>query len=170
MEMTEEDLTLKFSHNIIEHLGIKLYQNKPTNVIAELVSNSWDADAKNVWINIVSDGDEATVSVEDNGHGMTRADIVHKYLVIGKPKRKKENPMETSPSGRFLMGRKGIGKLAPFGIASVIDVVTVTIKDGPSSFRVEHNTHNDSWSSSPVGMCAGRWSACAHVHRAGLSR
>uniref|UniRef100_UPI003735752C pyocin activator PrtN family protein n=1 Tax=Burkholderia multivorans TaxID=87883 RepID=UPI003735752C len=41
---------------------------------------------------------------------------------------------------------------------------------GPSSFRVEHNTHNDSWSSSPVGMCAGRWSACAHVHRAGLSR
>ncbi|WP_230948796.1 inorganic phosphate transporter, partial [Burkholderia vietnamiensis] len=26
---------------------------------------------------------------------------------------------------------------------------------GPSSFRVEHNTHNDSWSSSPVGMCAG---------------
>ena len=43
-------------------------------------------------------------------------------------------------------------------------------RSGPSSFRVEHNTHNDSWSSSPVGMCAGRWSACAHVHRAGLSR
>ena len=41
---------------------------------------------------------------------------------------------------------------------------------GPSSFRVEPNSHNDSWSSSPVGMCAGRWSACAHVHRAGLSR
>lgn len=42
--------------------------------------------------------------------------------------------------------------------------------DGPSSFRVEPNTHNDSWSSSPVGMCAGRWPACAHVHRAGLIR
>ena len=26
------------------------------------------------------------------------------------------------------------------------------------------------WSSSPVGMCAGRWPACAHVHRAGLIR
>ena len=36
-------LELRFSHNIIEHLGLKLYQNKPTNVLAELVSNSWDA-------------------------------------------------------------------------------------------------------------------------------
>ena len=42
--------------------------------------------------------------------------------------------------------------------------------DGSSSFRVEPNSHNDSWSSSPVGMCAGRLSACAHVHRAGLIR
>ena len=41
---------------------------------------------------------------------------------------------------------------------------------GPSSFRVEHNSHNDSWSSSPVGMCAGRWPACAHVHEACLIR
>ena len=41
---------------------------------------------------------------------------------------------------------------------------------GPSSFRVEPNSHNDSWSSSPVGMCAGRFSACAHVHEACLIR
>lgn len=43
-----EKLKLRYSHNIIEHLGLKLYQNKPTNVIAELISNSWDADAQNV--------------------------------------------------------------------------------------------------------------------------
>jgi len=41
---------------------------------------------------------------------------------------------------------------------------------GSSSFRVEPNSHNDSWSSSPVGMCAGRFSACAHVHEACLIR
>jgi hypothetical protein len=41
---------------------------------------------------------------------------------------------------------------------------------GSSSFRVEPNSHNDSWSSSPVGMCAGRWPACAHVHEACLIR
>ncbi|MFZ5499703.1 MAG: helix-turn-helix domain-containing protein, partial [Pseudomonadota bacterium] len=43
-------------------------------------------------------------------------------------------------------------------------------QNGPSSFRVEPNSHNDSWSSSPVGMCAGRWPACAHVHEACLIR
>ncbi|WP_019559504.1 GIY-YIG nuclease family protein [Caldimonas manganoxidans] len=41
---------------------------------------------------------------------------------------------------------------------------------GSSSFRVEPNSHNDSWSLSPVGMCAGRWPACAHVHEACLIR
>lgn len=41
---------------------------------------------------------------------------------------------------------------------------------GPSSFRVEPNSHNDSWLLSPVGMCAGRWPACAHVHEACLIR
>ena len=43
-----EDLVLRYSHNIVEHLGLKLYQNKPTNVIAEIISNSWDADAARV--------------------------------------------------------------------------------------------------------------------------
>ncbi|MFN3914792.1 MAG: serine hydrolase [Aquabacterium sp.] len=52
------------------------------------------------------------------------------------------------------------------GVRYVEDVDRI----GSSSFRVEPNSHNDSWSSSPVGMCAGRWPACAHVHRAGLSR
>lgn len=45
-----------------------------------------------------------------------------------------------------------------------------TSLSGSSSFRVEPNSHNDSWSSSPVGMCAGRWPACAHVHEACLIR
>ena len=44
--------SMKISHNIVEHLGLKLYQNKPTNVIAELVSNSWDANANRLNINI----------------------------------------------------------------------------------------------------------------------
>ena len=32
-----DDLVLTYSHNIVEHLGLKLYQNKPTNVIAEML-------------------------------------------------------------------------------------------------------------------------------------
>ncbi len=118
---------LKFSHNIIEHLGLKLYQNKPTNVIAELVSNSWDADAKNVWVHLYTDekGGPASIIVADNGFGMSTSTLTKNYLVVGKPKRAKHAPAETSPAGRLPMGRKGIGKLAPFGVARIVDLITV---------------------------------------------
>lgn len=122
----EEKLELRFSHNIIEHLGLKLYQNKPTNVLAELVSNSWDADAKHVWVTLrnATDGTPASIAVADNGEGMSKADLAGKYLIVGKPKRNKNTPAERSPGGRVLMGRKGIGKLAPFGVARTVDLLT----------------------------------------------
>ena len=113
---------LQYSHNIIEHLGLKLYQNRPTRVIAELLSNSWDADAENVWVNMDMGEGDRWVAVGDNGTGMN-ADILHKgYLVVGTPKRSK--PEEVSAGGRRLMGRKGIGKLAAFGIARCVDLIT----------------------------------------------
>ena len=116
------DLLLRFSHNIVEHLGLKLYQNKPTRVIAELVSNAWDADATRVAVNLSMEQANRWVAVHDNGHGMSRVDLARSYLIIGKDRRSRSD--ERSKRGRYLMGRKGIGKLAPFGIARAIDVVT----------------------------------------------
>ncbi|EKK3999857.1 ATP-binding protein [Cronobacter sakazakii] len=123
------DLQLEYSHNIIEHLGLKLYQNKPTNVIAELVSNAWDADAENAWLDIndnknLNPGDRY-ICVMDDGYGMDPHAIKDKYLVIGLKKRKLGDPNELSINKkRMLMGRKGIGKLAPFGIAGKLSVIT----------------------------------------------
>lgn len=126
-----QELLLRFSHNIVEHLGLKLYQNQPTRVIAELVSNSWDADATTVQIQSQS-SDPRWVSVADNGHGMDRLALQSAYLVIGHPKRKK--PTDSSPSGRPVMGRKGIGKLAAFGIAKQVDLVTAALDQGKVKF------------------------------------
>lgn len=126
-ETTGQPLVLRFSHNIIEHLGLKLYQNKPTNVLAELVSNSWDADADNVWIDLLTNthGGPQAISVADDGSGMADGDLAGKYLVVGLPKRNPKTPAERTPGGRLPMGRKGIGKLAPFGVAREIDLITV---------------------------------------------
>lgn len=128
--MSAAPYVLKFSHKIIEHLGIKLYQNKPTNVIAELVSNSWDAEAHNVWIDISGEDAERRVVVADDGSGMSPDVLRTSYLVIGKPKRGKDSPDETTPKlARRPMGRKGIGKLAPFGIASEIHLLSIVKAD-----------------------------------------
>lgn len=126
-EREDAKFLLKFSHNIIEHLGLKLYQNKPTNVIAELVSNSWDADAKNVWVHLYTteDGKPSSIVVADDGCGMSEEVLSKNYLVVGKPKRAKNAPAEKTLGGRLPMGRKGIGKLAPFGVARAVDMITV---------------------------------------------
>lgn len=128
MPTDSSDLVLRFSHNVVEHLGLKLYQNKPTNVIAELVSNAWDADASKVTVNTSMGEAPRWVSVLDNGHGMSREHLQQMYLVIGKPRR--SHAAERSRGNRKLMGRKGIGKLAPFGIARRVDVLTCALEDG----------------------------------------
>ena len=125
----EEDLVLKFSHNVLEHLGLKLYQNKPTNVLAELVSNSWDAFSENVWIDLDTNptGSPVAIAVSDNGTGMDQNILRQNYLVVGRPKREK-GFVSVSPDGkkkRPPMGRKGIGKLAPFGVAREVDLISV---------------------------------------------
>ncbi|HDR1503995.1 TPA: ATP-binding protein, partial [Pasteurella multocida] len=118
--------SMKISHNIVEHLGLKLYQNKPTNVIAELVSNAWDANAEKLDIDIIGN-DDKYISVQDNGCGMNLEILKNTYLVIGKSKYNnlEEQKEIVSRTQRKPMGRKGIGKLAPFGICQQMHVITV---------------------------------------------
>lgn len=127
---------LEFSNRVIEHLGIKLYQNKPTNVVAEFLSNSWDADATSVQIELKAHGvgETPSIVITDNGRGMTRAELTDEFLVIGRNRR--TSPTEKTPGGRLPMGRKGIGKLAGFGIARTIDIVASpnsTVRKGDSA-------------------------------------
>jgi len=155
---TENELVLRFSHNVVEHLGLKLYQNKPTNVIAEVVSNSWDADAKQVDVNTSMSGNNRWIAIHDNGHGMTQTQLATSYLVIGLPRRSKAD--DTSRNGRRLMGRKGIGKLAPFGIARQMDVLTCAVTDGEPivhwlRFELEELLKQKDGSYQPIKIVAG---------------
>ena len=73
--MEQKAFRLDFSNRVIEHLGIKLYQNKPTNVIAEFLSNSWDGDASRVYIDLKASTGAGTpeITIMDDGRGMTRS-------------------------------------------------------------------------------------------------
>jgi len=117
---------MKFDMNTIQHLGISMYSRLPP-VIGELVANSYDADAKNVNIYFYDrDNNNKQIIVEDDGHGMTFEEISSCFLTIGRNRRKEEG--DISPSGRKVIGRKGIGKLAMFGIAN--EIIVTTIKNG----------------------------------------
>ena len=117
----ENKFILKFSNNIIEHLGVKLYQNKLTKVISEYISNGWDAGANE--IGVVVDYENKIIVITDDGIGMTDDELRNKFLVIGRNRRKCNNHAKKK---RLPMGRKGIGKLAGFGIAKQIDVISIS--------------------------------------------
>lgn len=123
--MSNPVLQMTFTPNTIEHLGVKMYSTLPP-VIAELVANSRDADASEVYITL-NDKDDKEIIVSDNGHGMSFGDINDKFLRIGRNRRVAEANEET-PGGRKIIGKKGLGKLSFFGIAHEIEVITVKDK------------------------------------------
>lgn len=109
------------SLSVLNHLGRNLYRNFIT-VIGEALSNSWDADAHNVWIEI--DRENKFMSILDDGDGMDEDSFQNKFLKIGYSKRK--NNIFKSPKGRPFIGRKGIGKLALLSCAKTISIATKT--------------------------------------------
>lgn len=115
--------TFEFSLTVLNHLGRQLYRNFIT-VIGEAISNAWDADATNVWINI--DHSQGTMKIRDDGVGMTHDDIQDKFLKIGYSKRKNGVTM-TSKRKRPFIGAKGIGKLALLSCADTVTIVSRTI-------------------------------------------
>lgn len=122
--------TMEFQPTTIEHLGLKLYSSLPP-VIGELVSNAWDAEAKNVHITIPTGpiNETSTVTVQDDGVGMAPDDLQGKYLSIGRNRREAEGKDISGPGlKRLVTGRKGLGKLSGFGIADDLEIRAV--KDG----------------------------------------
>lgn len=116
---TKEKYNFNISLSVLNHLGRNLYRNIIT-VLGEAISNSWDADARNVWIDI--DKDKNSMRIKDDGVGMSEADFQDKFLKIGYSKRK--NGKFTSDNGRPFIGRKGIGKLAMLSCAKRIHIIT----------------------------------------------
>ena len=118
-------LNMRIELTTIEDLGIKLYSRLP-QALSELVANAWDADASVVRISLPEGkvGPGSAITVRDDGHGMTYAEIGGKYLRVGR-KRRSEEGGKTRGGRRDAMGRKGIGKLSVFGIAKNVEIRTV---------------------------------------------
>jgi len=125
---------MKISRTTIDKLGIKLY-DKASAVVSELIANAYDADAENVmikiplsrWLATRSDGEIVDqgleISVEDDGIGMEPNVINEFYLKVGPdPRKDKRRGPLSAEKKRPRMGRKGIGKLSPFGICKTVEV------------------------------------------------
>ncbi len=127
---------MTISRMTVDKFGVKLF-DKVSAVIAELVANGYDADADEVTVEapmgvnlatlsrgVVSDSGYS-ITVSDTGHGMVPDVVNDFFLKVGGERRK--DPArgdQTRKYGRKVMGRKGLGKLAPFGICETLEVVS----------------------------------------------
>ncbi|WP_412516469.1 ATP-binding protein [Actinomadura madurae] len=125
MQQSPDPYEMTVSLNVLNHLGLNLYSNIPA-VLSEVVANAYDADASTVHIDI--DRQKSTVSIFDDGMGMTRDDINERFLNVGFERRNEPGGALTVKYRRPVMGRKGIGKLSLFSVAQTIDIYTT--KDG----------------------------------------
>ena len=124
-------LAIKISLAALEHLGMNLYSTIPA-VLSEIVANAWDADAGRVLVTL----GEGKIAIEDDGVGMTRDQVIDRFLDVGF-QRRKEMDARTAKNRRP-MGRKGIGKLSSFSIAHVVTVYT-TSGGERTGFRMDAN-------------------------------
>ncbi|MBY8856297.1 ATP-binding protein [Nocardia sp. CA2R105] len=131
---TDHKYTMRISRLAIDKLGIRLY-DRVSAVLAELIANSYDADASEVavWLpwgvtlaGTVRGAHEPPyeIVVTDNGHGMTADEVNEHYLMVGSDRRIRTGSDLSRERSRPVMGRKGIGKLAAFGICRTIEVIS----------------------------------------------
>jgi signal transduction histidine kinase len=104
----------------------------PYTAILELVKNSYDADAENVYISLSFKEDVTKIIIEDDGHGMSYDVVTTKWMVPSTQDKLRQR--KSLLKKRPLQGRKGIGRYA----ASILgDDLLMTTTDIASSITTE---------------------------------
>jgi hypothetical protein len=145
---------MRINRMTVDKLGVKLY-DRVYAVIAELISNSYDADAELVTVRAPMgqylaskvggkvQSKPTSIEVEDNGGGMSPDELQDFYLIVGSERRKDPRRGDKSKKyGRKVMGRKGVGKLAPFGVCRFVEILSAggeKINEGETEgYRIAH--------------------------------
>lgn len=107
---------------LIRTIGDRLVSG-PEAAVIELIKNSHDADASFVRVTFVPPlgPGGGSIVVEDDGHGMSLDDIEQKWM---EPATDEKRNRRTSPSGRALLGSKGIGRFATSRLGRYLELVT----------------------------------------------
>lgn len=112
---------------IIAHFGEDLIKNESIALL-ELVKNSYDACANKCKIHFHTDdvGKLESLTIEDDGFGMSAEIIRTVWLVIGTDFKQKK--IESNCCGRFPLGEKGIGRLGVHKLGNKITLISKSNK------------------------------------------
>ena len=113
--MRNKSAEIKFENDYI-YRSNRSITSVPDIAITEFVANAWDAGANNVLISIPSKDDtEKTISVEDDGTGMTEEEFNERWMTLNYDRQKKQGKNVTFPNdvenyNRVAYGHNGVGR------------------------------------------------------------
>jgi|LQYC01.1.fsa_nt_gi nitrogen-specific signal transduction histidine kinase len=98
------------SARLIRTIGDDIIKDVYAAVI-ELIKNAYDADANNVKLKFIdlANAEKAKIIIKDDGHGMNYDTVVNNWMV---PATGDKLTRRKSPAGRYMQGKKGIGRFA----------------------------------------------------------
>ncbi|RXI45769.1 ATP-binding protein [Malaciobacter mytili] len=125
------------SSRIINTIGKDLIKDVYAAII-ELVKNSYDADSKSVDIILHYDKKNSLLKtiVKDQGHGMSLETITDVWLV---PATSDKLIRKRSPNGRFLQGKKGIGRYAAGMLGNLLLMESTDTNNNLSKVLIDFN-------------------------------
>lgn len=129
--MEEKSFKIRPYARLLTMLGEQLIKNEQI-ALAELIKNSYDADADWVKISFENFGDNMTIDsssqiiIEDNGCGMSLETIEKSWMNPATPNKKTEDGKElrTSQKKRIIQGEKGIGRFAVLKLGRKVKIIT----------------------------------------------
>lgn len=124
--------TLEASERVIARVTDGIYR-EPASAFRELISNAWDADAKNVTI--LTDAPRfERIHVRDDGNGMSYQTLAYLVKNIGGSSKRSgrgkdlgvtaSTDTDRSPGGRLLIGKIGIGLFSVSQLARRFRIIT----------------------------------------------
>lgn len=132
---SNNSLKWRFDISTFRLIGRDLITDRVT-ALFELIKNCYDANATTVHVrfeNVGNDNDSSSITISDNGIGMSFEDIRDKWMVIGTSNKRK-NKITPAPIRRRCVGEKGIGR---FAVDKLGDNVTILTKQEKSESWLE---------------------------------
>ena len=123
-------------------IGRELIQD-PYAAVVELVKNAYDADSRYVNIEFSRTPERGgySITITDQGHGMTREDVINKWMV---PSTSDKLRRRRSPSGRVMQGRKGVGRYAASVLGTDLFLETVSVEGEKTEVYIDWNDFENS--------------------------
>lgn len=132
-----EQVSFRMHPRVFAALGANLVTNDVVAVI-ELVKNSYDAFAQNVWLRFRDDQSLGIfLEIEDDGQGMTEDIIENVWCIVATPYKELNPVVKSGKKERRVSGEKGFGRLSVARLGESLHMLTQAA--GASCWEVSVN-------------------------------